>query len=277
MRIFVTMTMGDRLRFLSIGSGSSGNCYYFGDLQHGILIDAGIAARTIRKALRSIGTDFDHLLGVFVSHDHVDHIKSVGTLGEGFHIPVYATAGTHSGIDRNWGVTQKLNGSRRYLKAGEPMTVGPFTLTPYPVSHDATDCVCFTLTYGKHRIMVATDLGCTDAVIAGLIRQSTIVVLEANYDAAMLRHGPYPYHLKQRIVGNEGHLCNDETGRLLAENWHDGITHVFLCHLSKDNNKPSLALQTVENCLQDAGITYGGGVRIEPLNRNLHELVEFEN
>lgn len=276
-RIFVSMKTDERLRFLSIGSGSSGNCYYFGDGQQGILIDAGIAARTIRKALRAIGTDFDHILGVFVSHDHVDHIKSVGTLGEGFHLPVYATTGTHHGIERSWGVTQKLNGSRRYLTAGESTTVGPFTMTPYPVSHDASDCVCFSIAYGKHKILVATDLGCANEAVSELIRQSTIVILEANYDAAMLQKGPYPYYLKKRIVGDEGHLCNDETGRLLAENWHDDLTHVFLCHLSKDNNAPSLALQTVESCLREAGVTYGKGVRIEPLSRNLHSLIEFDD
>lgn len=271
------MTTGERLRFLSIGSGSSGNCYYFGDDHQGILIDAGIAARTIRKALRAIGTDFDRILGVFVSHDHVDHIKSVGTLGEGFHLPVYATHGTHSGIERSWGVTQKLNGSRRYLTVGETTIVGPFTMTPYPVSHDATDSVCFALTYGKHRILVATDLGCANEAVSGLIRQSNIVVLEANYDAVMLHQGPYPYHLKQRIVGDKGHLCNDETGRLLAENWHEDLTHVFLCHLSKDNNEPLLALKTVETCLRDTGVVYGRGVRIEPLSRNLHTMVEFDD
>jgi len=271
------MTTSERFQFLSIGSGSSGNCYYFGDGQQGILIDAGIPARTIRKALRDIGTDFDRILGVFVSHDHVDHIKSVGTLGEGFHVPVYATSGTHTGIERSWGVTQKLNGSRRYLAAGETTTVGPFSLTPYPVSHDATDCVCFSLTYGSYNILVATDLGCANEAVSDLIRQSNIVVLEANYDATMLQKGPYPYYLKQRIVGDEGHLCNDETGRLLAENWHDGLKHVFLCHLSKDNNKPSVALETVETCLRDAGVAYGNGVRIEPLSRNVHTLIEFDD
>lgn len=271
------MTTGERLRFLSIGSGSSGNCYYFGDGRHGILIDAGIAARTIRRALRSIGTDFENILGVFVSHDHVDHIKAVGTLGENFHLPVYATQGTHSGIERSWGVPQKLNGSRRYLASGQVTTLGPFTLTPYQVSHDATDSVCFALTYGEHRILIATDLGCANTAVSDLIRWSDIVILEANYDAGMLQRGPYPYYLKQRILGDEGHLCNDETGRLLAENWHEGLKHVFLCHLSKDNNEPSVALQTVHSCLREAGVPYGQGVRIEPLSRSLHTLIEFDD
>lgn len=265
------------LRFLSIGSGSSGNCYYFGDGRQGILIDAGIAARTIRKALQSIDTDFDEILGVFVSHDHVDHIKSVGTLGERFNVPIYATPDTHRGIDRSWSVTQKLNGSRRYLSKGETTSLGPFELTPHTVSHDASDSVCFELSYGSHRILIATDLGCANQAVGDLIRRSNIIVLEANYDEDMLQKGSYPAYLKKRIQGEEGHLCNDETAQVLAENWHEGISHVFLCHLSKDNNTPSLALDTVETCLRASGLSCGQDVRIEPLSRNQHVLVEFED
>lgn len=267
----------NNLRFLSIGSGSSGNCYYFGDNTHGILIDAGIAARTIRRALRSIGTDFDRILGVFVSHDHVDHIKSIGTLGEVFNLPIYATTKTHNGIDRSWSVTYKLNGSRKELEIGRETRVGEFTVTPFEVSHDASESVCFQIEYRSHRILVATDLGCSNENVCRLIRQSDIVVLEANYDNDMLKNGPYPYLLKQRIVSDSGHLCNDETARLLAENWHKGLTHVYLCHLSKDNNLPQVAKETVENCLRDSGITAGYEVHIEPLNRSVHPLIVFES
>lgn len=266
----------DKLRFLSIGSGSSGNCYYFGDHLHGILIDAGIAARTVRKALRSIGTDFDRIMGVFVSHDHVDHIKSVGTLGEIYHLPIYATAKTHGGIDRSWSVTNKLNGSRRNLEIGFETRVGEFSVTPYEVSHDATESVCFQIEYHSRKILVATDLGCSNDDVCRLIRQSNIVVLEANYDSEMLKSGPYPYLLKQRIISESGHLCNDETARLLAENWHKGLTHVYLCHLSKDNNLPHVAKDTVESSLSESGIAVGDAVHIEPLSRSVHQLIEFD-
>lgn len=267
----------DKLRFLSIGSGSSGNCYYFGDNTHGILIDAGIAARTVRVALRSIGTDFDRIRGVFVSHDHVDHIKSIGTLGEVFHLPIYATAKTHNGIDRSWSVTQKLNGSRKEMEIGSKTQVGEFSVTPYEVSHDATESVCFQIAYRSHKILVATDLGCANEDICRLIRQSNIIVLEANYDNEMLNNGSYPYLLKQRIISESGHLCNEETARLLAENWHEGISHIYLCHLSKDNNLPHVAKDTVETCLRDSGIAVNHNVRIEPLNRSVHPLVVFES
>ncbi len=267
----------DKLRFLSIGSGSSGNCYYFGDNTHGILIDAGIAARTVRRALRSIGTDFDRILGVFISHDHVDHIKSIGTLGEMFNLPVYATPKTHCGIDRSWSVTHKLSSSRRNLVIGCETKVGEFGVTPYEVSHDASESVCFQIEYRSHKILVATDLGCSNDDVCRLIRQSDIVILEANYDNEMLKNGPYPYYLKQRIISESGHLCNEETARLLAENWHEGLSHIYLCHLSKDNNLPHTAMDTVESHLKESGIDIGQGVRIEPLNRSLHELIVFES
>lgn len=266
----------DKLRFLSIGSGSSGNCYYFGNAFQGVLIDAGIAAKTVRKSLKEIGVDFSQILGVFVSHDHVDHIKALGTFGKRFNLPVYATTRTHDGIDRCWSVTQKLNGSRRYLDPGQVVQIGDFTVSPHSVSHDATESVCFHLGYKSHKILIATDLGCTNEVVCSLIRQSDIVILEANYDAEMLSNGTYPYYLKQRIVSDTGHLCNAETARVLAENWHPGLRHIFLCHLSKDNNHPELALKTVQSCLCESGINYGSEVKIQSLKRNQHELVVFD-
>jgi len=267
----------DKLRFLSMGSGSSGNCYYFGNAAQGILIDAGIAARTVRKSLKDIGVDLSQILGIFVSHDHFDHIKAIGTFGEKFHIPIYATAKTHEGIDKCWSVTQKLNGSRRYIEKGKAVIIGDFSVTAFQVSHDATDNNCFFLKYGDHNITVATDLGCTDETVCKLIQLSDIVVLEANYDAKMLVNGSYPTYLKQRILSNTGHLDNLDAGHVLAENWHENLQHIYLCHLSKDNNKPELALKTVSNCFEELGIQCNSDVYIQPLNRSLDQIVVFDN
>ncbi len=266
----------DKLRFLSLGSGSSGNCYYFGNAFQGILIDAGISARSVRKSLRNIGVDLSQLLGIFISHDHVDHIKSVGTFGERFSIPVYATAKTHGGIDRNWSVTQKLNGCRRYIEPGQPVQIGDFVITPFEVSHDASQSVCFKITYKDHNVLIATDLGYVNEDVSKLISSSDIVILEANYDFEMLKNGSYPYPLKQRIAGLAGHLCNSETANALAENWHEGLKYIFLCHLSKDNNLPDIALKTVSDQLISNGIKISDEIIIQALNRYEHELVIFE-
>jgi phosphoribosyl 1,2-cyclic phosphodiesterase len=272
----ISLNSMNKLRFLSLGSGSSGNCYYFGNLSRGILIDAGISAKTVRRNLRLIGVDFSQILGVFVSHDHVDHIKSIGTFGETFQIPVFATQKIHDGIDRSWGVTQKLDRSKRFIDPGTDTQVGPFTLVSHLVSHDASESVCYQIKYMDHKILIATDLGTINEQLEMLIRQSDVVIIEANYDEKMLAEGTYPAYLKHRIASDKGHLCNDVTAGVLTANWHEGIKHVYLCHLSQDNNQPMIALNTIKQALLDAGIELDDSIKIEPLNRSLHELVEFD-
>ncbi|MCK9311159.1 MAG: MBL fold metallo-hydrolase [Bacteroidales bacterium] len=266
----------DKLRFFSIGSGSSGNCYYFGNSVHGILIDAGISSKTIRKELKQIGVDFSQIMGIFVTHDHHDHIKSIGTLGEKFHIPVYATAKTHDGIDHSYGMTQKLSLSKRFLENGEEVDIGDFNVLSFPVSHDGTDNGGFFIKYMEHRIIVATDLGRINEHIYNHIPQSDIVILEANYDLEMLKNGKYPYYLKQRILSDTGHLGNQEAGLFLAENWHPELKHIYLCHLSNDNNHPELAKRTVEMCMNNKGIRTGSDVDVVPLKRSASDLVVFD-
>jgi phosphoribosyl 1,2-cyclic phosphodiesterase len=265
----------DKLRFFSIGSGSSGNCYYFGNLLQGILIDAGLSSRTIRRELKQIGVDFSQIMGIFVTHDHQDHIKSIGTLGEKFHIPVYATAKTHDGIDHSYGITQKLSGSKRFLENGNNVDVGGFNVTSFPVSHDGTDNGGFFIKYRNHRIIVATDLGYVNEPIYEYMPESDIVILEANYDFEMLNNGSYPSYLKQRILSNTGHLGNQEAGIFLSENWHPELKHIYLCHLSNDNNHPELAKKTVEMYFTDKGIRSGLDVDIIPLKRSVSDLVVF--
>jgi phosphoribosyl 1,2-cyclic phosphodiesterase len=266
-----------KLRFLSLGSGSSGNCYYLGDGEQGILIDAGIAARTVRKGLKEIGTDLSQVLGVFISHDHIDHIKSIGVLGAKYHLPLFASTRTYDGMDSFQGLTKPYQEIRYRLEPGERAKVGDFEVAAYPVSHDASECVCFHIRCRNHAILIATDLGCANDSLGELIRQSDTVVIEANYDADMLNNGSYPARLKKRIDSNSGHLCNSDTARLLADNWHDGLKYVFLCHLSKENNLPDLAMQTVLEELGQAGIYPGERVRMEPLNRQLHEVIMLDD
>jgi phosphoribosyl 1,2-cyclic phosphodiesterase len=267
----------DRLRFLSLGSGSSGNCYFFGNATHGILVDAGIGSRSLRRDLRQVGVELDRIYGVFVTHDHHDHIKAAGTLGEKFHIPVYATSRTHSGMDRSYGMTQKLQTSRRILENGQPLQVGEFTVVSFPVSHDGTDNAGFFIRYRNQGILVATDLGCVNDDVKKYLKESTIAVFESNYDPDLLREGRYPYPLKQRILSATGHLSNHEAGAFLAENWHASLRHIFLCHLSNDNNRPELASKTVSQYFEARGVRNGVDLQIVPLKRNRMDLVVFDD
>ncbi len=267
----------DKLRFQSFGSGSSGNCYYIGNASTGLLIDAGIGVRSIRKHLRNLGLDFENIWGVFVTHDHADHIKAVGPIGEKHHVPIYATRDIHEGIHRSYCVTEKLYTSKKYIEKGESVQVGEFRVTSFPVSHDATDNVGYTVEYKEKRFTFATDLGYVGAEVGGELKIADFVVLEANYDEQMLRDGNYPEHLKNRIIAKTGHLSNDQCGSFLSENFNPRLKNIFLCHLSRENNLPELAYTAVQNYLEEKQVVVGKDVQLITLDRTEpSELFVFE-
>lgn len=266
----------DRLRFQSFGSGSSGNCYYIGNASKGLLFDAGISVRSIRKNLRNMGLDFENIWGVFVTHDHADHIKSVGTLGEKYHVPVYSTQKVHEGIQKSYVVTEKLYASKKFIEKGETLQIGEFKVTVFPVSHDATDSVGFTVEYNEKRFTFATDLGYIDQEVSKQLEKADYILLEANYDEQMLLKGPYPLHLKKRIIAEKGHLSNDQAGLFLAENYNERLQYVFLCHLSAENNLPEIAYTTVQNHFYEKQIVVGKDLELITLDRlNPSELYIF--
>ena len=258
----------DKLRFQSFGSGSSGNCYYVGNATYGLLIDAGLSVRSIRKNLRELGLGFENIWAIFVTHDHADHIKSVGVLGEKFHIPVYTTSLAHKGIQKSYSVTEKLYGSRKYIEKGETVQVGDFSITAFEVSHDATDNVGYTIEYKEKRITFATDLGFVGNEAYYHLAQSDFIVIEANYDEGMLENGHYPVHLKNRIISSTGHLSNRQSGLFLSEAYNIKWQYIFLCHLSNENNLPELAFSTVRQYLeQHNDITIGKEIQLVTLER----------
>lgn len=266
----------DRLRFQSFGSGSSGNCYFIGNASTGLLIDAGIGVRTVRKYLKNLGLDFENIWGVFITHDHADHIKAVGLIGEKHHVPVYTTRKVHEGIQRSYAVTEKLYSSKKYIEKGETVQVGEFKVTAFEVSHDATDNVGYTIEYKEKRFTFATDLGYIGEEVAKHLELAHYLVLEANYDLQMLQQGPYPIYLKNRIIAETGHLSNDQTGMFLAENYKEHLQHVFLCHLSRENNLPEIAYTTVQNHLEEKQIVVGKDLELVTLDRlNPSELYIF--
>jgi len=173
-------------------------------------------------------------------------------------------------------MTQKLSSCKRFLENGDEVNIGGFNISSFPVSHDGTDNGGFFIKYMEHRIIVATDLGFVNEPIFHFMPQSDIVILEANYDLEMLKNGRYPYYLKQRILSDTGHLGNQEAGLFLAEHWHPELKHIYLCHLSNDNNHPELAKKTVEMHMYDKGIRPGTDVEVTPLKRSASEMVVFD-
>ncbi|MDL2241435.1 MBL fold metallo-hydrolase [Bacteroidales bacterium OttesenSCG-928-L03] len=255
------------LRFLSLASGSSGNCYYLGTDEYGILLDAGIGIRTIRKVLKENGIGLEQIMAVFITHDHADHIKGVGVLGERYGIPVYATELVHYGIDNSHYVDGKLYTSRRIIEKEQPILIKDIKVTAFEVPHDASDCVGYLVQYKNEKCVLATDIGRITETVSQYIRIANHLIIEANYDEEMLLRGNYPEFLKSRIRAGRGHLCNTETANFLAANFDLHVKNIWLCHLSKDNNHPDLAVKTVEMAMGQYGIRIGKDVNVVALKR----------
>lgn len=266
-----------KVRFLSLASGSSGNCYYIGTETYGILIDAGIAARTIKKGLKEAGIGIETIRAVFVTHDHADHIKAVGGLGEKLNIPIYTTARIHKGINKSYCMTEKLRTSARFLEKQQPMQLEDFVIESFEVPHDGTDNVGYCIEIDNKVFSFLTDLGEITPTAATYIRKANYLIIEANYDDEMLRMGNYPAYLKERIASSTGHMSNADTAEFLANNMSDHLKCIWLCHLSKDNNHPELAYKTIEWKLKEKGIIIGKDVELCALKRTTpSELYEFE-
>lgn len=267
-----------KLRFISLASGSSGNCYYLGTETYGILVDAGIGGRTIKKNLKDFQIPLESILAVFVTHDHADHIKGVGGLGERCHIPIYTSRKIHGGMDRNYCMKEKLSAaSQRFIEPGESVEIKDLRITAFPVPHDGTENLGYCIEAFGKTFSFLTDLGTITPTAADYIRRANYLVLEANYDEDMLRMGPYPAYLKERIRSERGHLSNRETANFLAEHYEPHLKHIWLCHLSRDNNHPELAYKTVELAMRSRGVVVGKDVQLVALRRTTpSELYEFD-
>ena len=258
------------LRFISFGSGSRGNCYFLYTETDGLMIDAGVGVRALKKHCRDYGLSLARVHHLLITHDHADHIKCVGSLSHEFHLPVYATKSVHNGIDRNYSVARKITADmRHYITPGKVIQLGEFSVTPFSVPHDSSDNVGYEVQAGGVTFCIITDAGCITPEMAPFITRANYLVLEANHDNEMLQQGPYPQHLKVRIASETGHLNNYASGEAIAQNMSEGLRHVFLCHLSEENNHPELARKSVEGVLRSYGIVVGKDLQLDVLKRTL--------
>lgn len=266
----------ERFSFFSLSSGSCGNCYYLGNTRYGILIDAGIGPRVIKKRLAEHGVQLSSIMAILITHDHYDHIKSAGYLGEKMHIPVYATREVHRGIANNHLIRHSLNGSTVYIEKGSPFQIEDFKITAFNVPHDSIDNSGYFFEFHDHTLTLATDVGTITEEVARYIGMANNLIIESNYDEELLRNGNYPYHLKQRITSGTGHLSNRQAAEFLANNYSPDLRNIWLCHLSGDNNNPELAYETMENHLSKKGVKVGLDVALHVLKRNtLSNRVDF--
>lgn len=255
------------LMFLSLASGSSGNCYFLGNSEEGILIDAGISARRINKTLKEHNINTGIIKGLCITHDHSDHIIAAGYMGERCGIPVYATRETIGGMNRNFRMPEKIYTSHRFIVKGAPFSIGGFEITAFDVMHDGTDNSGYIVRHGNIRIAFATDIGCLTAEVKNILKKADYLVLESNYDADMLRTGRYPEFLKRRIAGDNGHLCNTAAAEFIAEAFEEGVSKVFLCHISAENNTPDVARECACKVLAEKGFGKERYADVIPLAR----------
>lgn len=267
-----------RIHFMSLASGSNGNCYYLATDNTSILIDAGVGIRTIKKVFKEHSLNPDAIRAVFITHDHADHIKAAGYLGEKHNIPIYSTEEVHKGMYKSYCMTPKLSPCHiRFIRKEEPFQLGDFRVTCFEVPHDGTDNVGYCITTGDKTFSFLTDIGHITPLASHYIGLADYLVIESNYDDTMLETGSYPPYLKMRIAGPNGHLGNRAMADYLANNLPKKLKYVWLCHLSKENNHPELAFKTVEAALKEKGVTVGKDVQVIPLRRTLpSEMYCFE-
>lgn len=256
------------LQFISIGSGSSGNSYFLRADDYAIFIDMGVGIRIFQHLCQAYGIPQHLGRAILLTHDHADHTRAVGSYASRHRLPVYALGAVHQSLLENYVQGIKVPAALRHdIEPEVTFSLGPFDITPFEVPHDSTACCGFFIRTGDTAFSLITDVGHVTPAITDYISRSRYVVLEANHDAEMLRCGRYPIHLKRRIASPTGHLANAEAARTLATTLPPDARHVWLCHLSQDNNRPELALQAVTQALTEAGYPVGRGLSVDVLPR----------
>lgn len=233
------------MEMCSITSGSSGNCIYVGSDNTSLLVDVGISGKRIEFGLNEIDRTTSEIDGMLITHEHSDHIKGLGVLARRYNIPIFATKETIMAIQRMDSLGKFPEGIFHEIRADEDYKIGDLIVKPFSISHDAAMPVGYRLEHGKNAVAVATDMGHYSDYIIDKLTGLNALLLESNHDVRMLEVGPYPYYLKRRILGERGHLSNENAGRLLCEVLHDDLEVVMLGHLSKENNHEALAFETV--------------------------------
>lgn len=219
----------------SLNSGSNGNCYYVGNEQEAILVDAGISCRETEKRMDRLGLSMAKVKAIFISHEHGDHIRGLTVLAKKFNLPVYITPGTFN--NSKLSLPEHLV---HYFKGNQVVQIGSLAVTCFPKIHDAAEPHSFMVSSGAVKVGVFTDLGAVCEQLSLHFQQCDAAFLEANYDEDLLQNGSYPYYLKKRISGGFGHLSNKQALALLNDFRPANLTHLLLSHLSKDNNSPEL-------------------------------------
>lgn len=237
------------MRVCFLASGSQGNALYIESRQSRILIDAGLSGRELGRRLAEIDVEADDLDAIFVTHEHQDHSRGLGVMARRHRLPVFAHGETLRAIPRLGRIEE-----HREFEFGQSIAFRDMHVRSFSVTHDAAAPVGFTVETDEGKIGIATDLGVSTSLVADRLKECRVLVLESNHDEKMLRDGPYPWHLKQRILSNHGHLSNSDSAQLLRQLLWPGLEMVFLAHLSEQNNCPQLVESTACRLLEEQDV-----------------------
>jgi phosphoribosyl 1,2-cyclic phosphodiesterase len=246
------------MRICSIASGSSGNCVYVGSDTTHLLVDAGISRKRIEAGLNALELSLKDLDGILITHEHSDHISGLGVLLKKREIPIYATGGTIRKMRQMDCLRHIPEDLFQEVREEEHFTIKDVLVAPMQISHDAAQPAAYRFRHDKKWVGVLTDLGMYNDYTVECMRGMDAILLEANHDVRMLETGRYPYYLKQRILGERGHLSNELSGRFLSRILHDGMKAIILGHLSQENNLAELAYETVRLEISMADTVYQG-------------------
>lgn len=248
------------LKLASLYSGSSGNSIYISSKSTHILVDAGLSGKRIEKSMASIGESIKNIQAILISHEHIDHILGAGVLSRRFGIPIYANEKTWEAMRVS---LNKLDPDCiRTFSTGQPFKIGDIEVNTFSTPHDAIEPVGFNFCCNKKKVTIATDIGHIHKSLLNNLVGSDMILLESNHDIEMLKVGRYPWPLKQRIMSDKGHLCNDMAAKVVAYLAVNGTKKFLLGHLSKENNFPELAFQTVKNALTEKSVAAGRDVYV---------------
>ena len=254
--------------FCSFASGSSGNCYYVGRQDEGVLVDVGITAKQLKEKLLQQDLSGQSIKAILVTHDHIDHVLGLEAFTKGYPISIYAHPDCLQGLAEGKSTKHLDTSLFHEIEPMQPFELAGITVEAFPVMHDGRGAMGYHFEYEGHTLTIATDIGMLDKVVKEQIRKAENLVIEANYDVEMLEKGSYPYVLKQRIAGPFGHLSNVESARYLAEIYHPGIRNIMLCHLSENNNTPERVMQSLYEQFRKKHIRVDVNTSIFPLPRH---------
>ena len=252
--------------FCSLYSGSSGNSIFVSSKQSKVLIDAGLPGKRIEQAVSEIGQSLEHTDAIFITHEHIDHIKGVGVLSRKYDIPIYANEKTWKRMEPSIGKIKEHN--IKIIDRRSEVFIGDLSVKSFAIPHDAVCPVGYTVNSTERQVSVATDFGVFTEEIQDNIKDSDLILLESNHDVSMLKYGPYPYNLKRRILSEIGHLSNEDCGQAIVNLTKFGLgKKILLGHLSGTNNNPDLAYQTVINTLNENGLELGRDLTVSLASR----------